>query len=349
MAKKELPIVGIDIGSHAVKICEVRRSGKSSYELISLGTAAISPGAVDDGALQDAEDVAAAIAELISNLKIKNKRVGLSISGYSVIVKKINIEIENEEALADRLHEEAEQYIPFDIKEVYLDFQVIKAAKGEFERSEVMLVAAKKEVVDAYLEMIKGLKLVPVLVDVDGFALENIWNTISGSGKNVCLVDIGASKMNINIISGGTSVLARDVVTGSDNISQEIANRLDLDYDVAEKIKLGRQSADEEDQEELHDIFNSICTRWVLEIKKAIDLYRNNNPDNPLSALVLSGGGAKVQGLREYLAKETGLEVICFNPFEGMKINKKIDMEYLKVAAPEMSIATGLAIRPAEF
>ena len=159
------------------------------------------------------------------------------------------------------------------------------------------------------------MKLVPVLVDVDGFALENIWNTIYGSEKNVCLVDIGASKTNINIIAGGTSVLARDVVTGSDNISLEIANRLDIDYAEAEKIKLGRQAAQEEDEEEVHDIFNSICTRWVLEIKKAIDLYRNNNPDNPLASLVLSGGGSKVQGLRAYLAKETGLDVISFNPF----------------------------------
>jgi type IV pilus assembly protein PilM len=349
MAKKEIPLVGIDIGSHAVKVCEVKRAGKNGYELLTLGTAALSPGSVDDGVLQDAEDVAAAISELFKNLKIKNKRVGLSISGYSVIVKKINIEIENQEELAERLHQEAEQYIPFDIKEVYLDFQVTKAAKGEFERSEVMLVAAKKEVVDAYLEMIQDLKLLPVLVDVDGFALENIWNTIAGSEKNVCLVDIGASKMNINIIAGGTSVLARDVVTGSDKISQDIADALDIEYDEAEKIKLGRQAANEEDQETVHNIFNKICTKWVLEIKKAIDLYGNNNPGRPLVSLVLSGGGSKVVGLRDYLAKETGLEVIAFNPFEGMKIHKKIDMEYLKAAAPEMSIATGLAIRPAEF
>lgn len=349
MAKKEIPIVGIDIGSHAVKVCEVKRAGKNGYELVTLGTAALSPGSVDDGALQDADDVAAAISELFKNLKIKNKRVGLSISGYSVIVKKINIEIENQDELAERLHQEAEQYIPFDIKEVYLDFQVTKAAKGEFERSEVMLVAAKKEVVDAYLEMIQDLKLLPVLVDVDGFALENIWNTIAGSEKNICLVDIGASKMSINIIVGGTSVLARDVVTGSDKISQDIADALDIDYDEAEKIKLGRQAAKEGDQETLHNIVNKITTKWVLEIKKAIDLYGNNNPGRPLVSLVLSGGGSKVVGLRDYLAKETGLEVIAFNPFEGMKISKNIDMEYLKVAAPEMSIATGLAIRPAEF
>jgi type IV pilus assembly protein PilM len=351
MAKKEIPIIGIDIGSHAVKICQIERAGKNGYELKALGAAAISPGAVDDGVLQDAEDVAAAIAELFKNLNIKmnGKRVGLSISGYSVIVKKINIDIESEEALEERLHQEAEQYIPFDINEVYLDHQVIKVAKSDTERSEVMLVAAKKEVVDSYLDMLQSLKLLPVLVDVDGFALENIWNTIAGSDKNVCLVDIGASKMSINIIAGGASVLARDVATGSDNISQEIASTLEIEYQEAEKIKLGRQQVKEENMEELHGIFTRICTRWVLEIKKAIDLYGNNNPGRPLVSLVLSGGGSKVRGLRDYLAKETGLEVIAFNPFDGMKIHKKIDMEYLKVAAPEMSIAAGLAIRPAEF
>ena len=145
MAKKEKFVVGIDIGSHAVKICQIQKAGKDGYQLVALGSAAISPGAVEDGVLQDAEDVGTAIAELCKNLKIKNKeRVGLSISGYSVIVKKINIEMESEDELAERLNEEAEQYIPFDINEVYLDFQVLKAGEDEFDRSEVMLVAAKK-------------------------------------------------------------------------------------------------------------------------------------------------------------------------------------------------------------
>jgi type IV pilus assembly protein PilM len=351
MAKKEKFVVGIDIGSHAVKICQIQKSGKDGYQLVALGSAAISPGAVEDGVLQDAEDVGTAIAELCKNLKIrKNERVGLSISGYSVIVKKINIEMESEDELAERLNEEAEQYIPFDINEVYLDFQVLKAGEDEFDRSEVMLVAAKKEVIDGYRSMLEAQKLVPTLVDVDGFALENIWTTVSGGHKNVCLIDIGASKMNINIIADGASVLARDVVMGSDDLSREIANTLDLDYEEAEQIKTGRIEAQEEYKEELHDIFIQICTRWVLEVKKAIDLYSNNNPKKPLSALVLSGGGSKVRGLRGYLASETGLEVVAFNPFEGMKVNeKKIDLEYLEAVAPEMSIAAGLAIRPAEF
>ncbi|MCI5121863.1 MAG: type IV pilus assembly protein PilM, partial [Candidatus Electrothrix sp. AUS4] len=238
----------------------------------------------------------------------------------------------------------------FDINEVYLDFQVLKAGEDEFDRSEVMLVAAKKEVIDGYRAMLEAQKLVPALVDVDGFALENIWTTVSGGNKNVCLIDIGASKLNINIIADGASVLARDVVMGSDDLSQEIVNNLEIDYDEAEQIKIGRVEAQEEYKEELHEIFTQICTRWVLEIKKAIDLYKNNNPKKPLSALVLSGGGSKVVGLKHYLASETGLEVIAFNPFEGMKVNeKKIDLEYLEAVAPEMAIAAGLAIRPAEF
>jgi type IV pilus assembly protein PilM len=353
MPKKEKFIVGIDIGSHAVKICQVQRAGKKGgYQLVALGSAAISPGAVEDGVLQDAENVGAAIAELCKNLKIKSReRVGLSISGYSVIVKKINIEMESEEELADRLHEEAEQYIPFDINEVYLDFQVLKRGEDEFDRSEVMLVAAKKEVVDDYRIMLEEQKLLPALVDVDGFALENIWTTMSGGvQRNVCLIDIGASKMNINIIAGGASVLARDVLMGSDNLSQEIANRLDIEYEAAEQIKIGQLEPDEEHLDELHEIYTQICTRWVLEIKKAIDLYRNNNPKKPLAALVLSGGGSKVCGLKDYLAGETGLEVIAFNPFDGMEVNKKkIDVDYVETVAPEMSIAAGLAIRPAEF
>ncbi|RUM37721.1 MAG: pilus assembly protein PilM [Desulfobulbus sp.] len=348
MAKKANLIVGVDIGSHAVKICQLQKSG-GKYQVISLGSAALPGGCVEDGVLQDPEEVAKALMELFKNLKIKNKRVGISISGYSVIVKKITLESMSDEDLAEYIAEEAEQYIPFDIEDVYLDYQVIKTAENENDRNEVMLVAAKKEVIDDYLEMLQEQKLLPVLVDVDGFALENIWEMSSGNHDNVALVDIGASKMNINIIAGGASVLARDVVVGSEQLTDQIANTLEIDFDEAEKLKLGQVSI-EKHRESLEEIFTQTCTQWVLEIKKAIDLYMANNPEEPLSRLVLSGGGAKVSGLKEYIARETGLEVIIFNPFAHMKLNaKKIDQTYLEAIAPEMAIAAGLAIRQAEF
>jgi len=348
MAKKEKLITGVDIGSHAIKICQLQKSG-DGFSLQAIGSAVVPPGYVEDGVLQEPEEIGKIISALLSNLKIKGTKIGISISGYSVIVKKVHMEQMNEKELAEHIMEEAEQYIPFDKEDVYLDFQDLNTAETEDDRTDVMLVAAKKEVVDGYLDMLYKLKLKPVLVDVDGFALENIWEIAHKTNKNVALVDIGAAKMNINIISAGASVLARDIVVGSNQLTEQIANTFDLEFDEAEKIKLGLIPA-EDKQQEIEEIFNSTCTNWVFEIKKAIDLYMSNHPNMPLEQLVMSGGGSKIKGLKEYLGKETGLEIIEFNPFTNMKINeKKIDPKYLKATAAEMAIATGLAIRPAAF
>ncbi|MBM9536598.1 type IV pilus assembly protein PilM [Desulfobulbus alkaliphilus] len=348
MGKKENLITGIDIGSHAVKICQLQKTGKG-YKLLALGSMAIPPGSVEDGVLEEPDEVRKAIAALLKNLKIKNTKIGISISGYSVIVKKINLETMDDDSLAEYIKAEAEQYIPFDIDDVYLDFQKLPPRKEGSDQIEVMLVAAKKEVINDYLDMLHKLKLKTVLVDVDGFALENIWETTTDAPGNVALVDIGASKMNINIISDGVSVLARDIIVGSEQLTEQLANALEIEYEQAEQIKLGLVAA-EEQREKIEEIFTRTCTQWVLEIKKAIDLYLANNPDKPLISLVLSGGGSKVTGLQEYIHKETGLPVIAFNPFQNMICDeKKFDREYLESIAPEMAIATGLAIRPAAF
>lgn len=338
-------VVGIDIGSHAIKVCHLKRTDKA-YAVVNLGSATLPEDAVDDGTLNDPEAVGKIIRDLFKSLKIKKKKVGFSISGYSVIVKKVNLAVMSEEELEEHIHAEAEQYIPFDIEDVYLDFQDLKTNDGDSERTDVMLVAAKKEIVDDYLEMLEDLNLKPVIVDVDGFALENTYEYNYPKNENVALVDIGASKMNINIISNGISVVARDVVVGSRQLTEQIQATFDLEFEEAEALKLGHIPAGEK-QEEIADIFSSTCTQWVLEIKKAIDLYQAKHPDAPLSQLVLSGGGSKVSGLVDYLANETDLTVKLFNPFGNMTVNsKKIDPDYLNSVGPEMAIATGIAIRP---
>ncbi len=344
LAKEKL-VVGVDIGSHAVKVCQLQRSDKA-YTVINLGSAILPEGAVDDGTLIEPEIVGQAIAELFKNLKIKEKKVGFSISGYSVIVKKVNLEVMDEEELEEHIKSEAEQYIPFDLDDVYLDFQDLKTNRVGEDRTDVMLVAAKKEVVDDYLEMLEDLKLQPVIVDVDGFALENTYEYNYPKEENVALVDIGASKMNINVIANGISVVARDIVIGSRQLTEQIQSAFDLDFDEAEALKLGHIPA-EEKQAQIEEIFSSTCSQWVLEIKKAIDLYHSNNPDSPLNRLVLSGGGAKVAGLAKFLEQETEVEVELFNPFINMSVNsKKIDKNYIENIGPEMAIATGIAIRP---
>lgn len=346
--KKEILVTGIDIGSHAIKVCQVKRAGKD-YEIISTGSARLPSGVVEDGVLQEPNAVSDILSKLLTNLKIKNKKVGISVSGYSVIVKKINFEEMNDEDLYGYVKSEAEQYIPFDIEDVYIDFQKIPSRKLDTERCEILLVAAKKEVVNDYLNMLTQLKLDTVLVDVDDFALENIWEAISGGAENVVLVDIGASKMSINIISERVSVLARDVALGSGQLTEQIVNSLGIDYEQAEKIKLGAEPVVEQ-RGIVEDIFNKTCTYWVSEIKKAIDFYLASNPDKPLVSIVLSGGGSKVNGLRDWISSETGLNVIAFNPFSRMLYNKKLfDKQYLDTVGPEMAIATGIAIRTASF
>ena len=342
---KEQLVVGVDIGSHAVKVCQLKRTEKG-YTVVNLGSSVLPEGAVDDGTLNDPEAVGSVIAELFSNLKINSKKVGFSISGYSVIVKKVNLSVMDEEKLEEHIMAEAEQYIPFDIDDVYLDFQDLKTNTSETDRTDVMLVAAKKEIVDGYIEMLESLGLQPVIVDVDGFALENTYECNHPKNENVALVDIGASKMNINILSGGISVVARDIVVGSRQLTDQIQSTFDLEYAEAEALKLGHLPA-EDKKVQMEEIFTATCTQWVLEIKKAIDLYHSNHPDEPLVKLVLSGGGSKVTGLTEFLSNETSLPVEVFNPFENMVVNsKKIDPEYLKNIGPEMAIATGIAIRP---
>lgn len=343
ISKNEL-VVGLDIGSHAVKVCQLKRTS-NGYAIVSLGSTVLPEGAVEDGTLNDPEVVSKAIRDLLQNLKIKNKKVGFSISGYSVIVKKVNLAVMDDAQLEDHIMAEAEQYIPFDIEDVYLDFQDLKTASKETDRTDVMLVAAKTEIVDDYLEMLRGLNLTPVIVDVDGFALENSYEYNYTKNENVALVDIGASKMSINILSRGISVVARDIVVGSRQLTEQIQNVFDLDFEEAEALKLGA-TQDEAKRQEIEDIFSTTCTQWILEIKKAIDLYQANNPDNPLKKLILSGGGAKVSGLNDFLAQETALQVELFNPFLNMASNdKKIDPKYLKNIGPEMAIATGIALR----
>jgi type IV pilus assembly protein PilM len=345
--KKQFP-VGIDIGSHSIKVCQVIPSG-DEFKLLSLGSSKLPEGAVEDGILQEPEEVANIITTLFNNLKLKEKRVAISISGYSVIVKKINLAVMEEEELEEYIQAEVGQYIPFDIEDVFLDYQDLHTNTEEYDRTDVMLVAAKKEVVEGYLSMLQSAGLKVVIVDIGGFALENIYDANYSLDENVVLVDIGATKMSINIVSQGISVLARDVVVGSRQLTDQIQNRFGITIEEAEGLKMGYEPV-EEKQKDLDEIYTNTCTQWALELKKAIDLYYTNNPDMALNKIILSGGGSRIEGLGQFFAEEIGLNVELLNPFTKIKADSKnIDPSYLNYIGPEMTIALGLAIRPSEL
>ncbi len=345
---KQKYAVGIDIGSHAVKICEFGGAGKG-LKLQSLGSALLPAGAVEDGELRDAEAVSEVIKNLINNLKIKSKKVAISISGYSVIMKKINLAVMTEEELEHHIQSEAEQYIPFDLSDVFIDFQDLHTNEEGEERTDVMLVAAKKDVVNSYIDMLHTIGLKVVVVDVDAFALENSYEHNMGHEENVILVDIGSSKMNINIIAEGASVFARDVFLGSKQLTEQIQSRFEISFEEAEDLKICAQDPGDR-LSQMEEVFGNTCTQWVLEIKKALDFYNSNYPDEPIDRMVLSGGGAHLTGLTRYFEDESQLTVEVFDPFVAAKIDEKmIDTSYVAFMGPEMAISTGLATRKVPF
>ncbi|MBF0509211.1 MAG: type IV pilus assembly protein PilM [Deltaproteobacteria bacterium] len=349
---KKKPIIGLDIGTHTIKMAEVV-STKSGYRLTGIGMARIPPDALVEGQIQNPEILVRTIKSLFHNLKFKVKNIATSISGYSVVVKKINVPRMAEDALAENIRFEAEQYIPFDINEVNIDFQILEQPKEEgmvdvsFDRMEVILVAAKNDIINEYVELIDKAKLTPSVVDVDAFALENVYDTNYDYDEEaaVALVDIGASQININIVQGGLSIFTRDAPTGGNQITLEIAREFGVDYEEAEQMKLG-YNLDKNKLIALEDIFIAAATAWSREIKQAVDFVSGSLRGGKINRLVLSGGSSMIPGFAQYMARESGIPVEHIDPFAKLSFDsRKIDAEYLKAIAPQAAIVIGLALR----
>jgi type IV pilus assembly protein PilM len=346
MFGKKDALLGLDIGSHAVKLVHLT-SAKGTYRLKHLGICRLPPNVIVEGAIKDSTAVQDAIKSLTANLKAKVKGVATSISGYSVIIKKIELPQMTPEELTENIHVEAEQYIPFNVEDVNIDFQILGSSPEKGDRMEVMLVAAKKEVIEDYSGILKKAGLAPEVIDVDFFALENAFevNYAAGESGGVALVDIGANKMNINVLKNGVSMFNRDASVGGHQITQDIQDRFGLDYEEAEKIKLGIPSPKVPVQD-LEAIFVAAATTWATEVKRAIDFFYATYPDEMINQILLSGGSSRLPGLDALLHKDTNIPTALFNPLARIDLDEKIfDREYVDYIAPQMAVAVGLALR----
>lgn len=339
-------LVGLDIGSKSIKAAEVIE-GKKGYTLSKFGMVDISPGLIEDGAVKDPEAVADILKNMFKSYGLKNHKVAISIGGYSVIVKKISVQSTTEEQLQDTIHFEAEQYIPFDINDVNLDFQILGENENNPNQMNVLLVAAKKEMVNDYVHLAELAGLDPRIIDVDAFALQNIFelNYDPAPEDNIALIDIGASKTSLNILKGDTSVFMRDVSLGCGQINQKIASLIDCSLEEAEAIKFGEIN-EKISAEDLSDIISSVVTDWCTEIRRALDFFYSTYPDDQIKKIILGGGGGNIQELRQLLAVETSAEVQTINPFQQFYLDSdRFDTEYLEKIAPQASICMGLATR----
>ena len=349
-ALKKNQLIGLDIGSHSIKLAEIEDT-KRGRILKNFGVIGLPENAIVEGAVKEMGIVSSAIKELRKNLKIKNDNVAAAISGYSVIVKKITIAKRGEAELEHTINEEAEQYIPFDISDVNLDYEVLsmpeEREEGEMEGlMDVMLVAAKKDIVDDYVSLLQLSGFNPVILDVDAFAAQNAFEIASGEISGCyAIVNVGAEELGINAVKDGVSIFTRDSSYGGSQITEAIMSRFDVTYEEADKIKLGGTKMDKE-REALEDVFTSVISGWVQEIKRALDFLGTTYPDETIDKIFLTGGSCRIPGFREYLEMETDIPVEELNPFSGLQINEKnFDPKYLSYMAPQAAVAVGLGLR----
>jgi type IV pilus assembly protein PilM len=341
-AKKH--VVGCDVGSSSIKIVELKPLKNDEYQLLHAAIANLSPEAIVDGAIMDSSLVVEALSRLIADNSIKNPNFGGSLSGHSVIIKKIQLPLMTDAELAESIQWEAEQYIPFDINDVNLDYVVLESSAGD--TMDVLLVAVKKDRIADYTSVIVQAGRDPVLVDVDVFSLQNAFEAnYSAEGTTTALVNIGASVMNINVLHQGTSIFWRDVAFGGNQYTEAIQRELNLPREDAERLKLGERVG-EHSLQQVMGVLNGVSEDLAAELQKTIDFFVATSSVDRIDRLLLAGGSAQVLNLDEVLKERFQVDVEVMNPFRNIRYSESdFDPEWINRHAPAMSVAVGLAVR----
>ncbi len=341
--KKE--IIGLDIGSKHIKIVQLKEN-KGTYQLQRLGITTLQPELIVDGSILDSSRVVEAIKELVSNTDIKVKDTTLSVSGHSsVIIKRVSLPQMSEDELEESIKFEAEQYIPFDIEDVNLDFQILGLAE-EDNMMDVLIVAVKRDKISEYVSVVTEAGLNPVVVDVDAFALENMYelNYDVNEEENVALVNIGASMININILKGGVSVFTRDSSIGGNLHTEALQKEFTISYSNAEKLK-HEGSMEGIAEEDVTAALMSASEDIIAEISRSFDYFRDTTNIMNIDEIILSGGGALARDFNVLLSERAGIDVKVAEPLKSIQVPENFDNDYLKKVEPLVSVAIGLALR----
>ncbi len=343
---KKKNVIGLDIGSSSIKLVELTE-GKNGFKLQNLALSSLPTEAIVDGALMDSVTIADTIRDLITTSKIKTKDVVTSVSGHSVIVKKISLPFMTEAELEESIRWEAERYIPFDINDVNIDFQIFGSNPENPEVMDVVLVAAKKDIINDYVSVIMEAGLNPVIIDIDAFALENmlVINYEIGKEEVVAIVNVGASITNIDILKDNVSGFTRDIFKGGNQITEDIQRQLHVDYDEADRIKVGSK-VDVTSRSIIQSLLKTASDSLAVEIRNSLDFFQSTTTYEKISKLYLSGGGSKIKDFNIVLQQEIGIPVEIVNPFTKIEYSEKnFDVEYLRDIGPLMAVGVGLAAR----
>lgn len=336
--------IALDIGSTFIKLVKLKGSNKN-YQLVGFGMVPLPPEVIVEGAVMDAGRVVEAIKELLASQKVTTKEVVISVSGSSVIIKRVSVADMTDEDLAESIKWEAEQYIPFSIDDVNVDFQKLGPGTAEGQ-ADVLLVAVKKDKINDYINLVKEAGLEPVVMDVDAFALANMYElNYDLETGTTALLNIGASVMNINILKDGTSIFTRDITVGGNRYTEALQRDFGLSYEDAEKVKRG-EGVEGADREQIASVMSSVTDDVVAETQRSFEFFRSTTGSDKVSRVLVSGGCARVGNFTAILSERLGIPTEVTNPFKNIKVDpKRFAPALLAEAAPLCAVAVGLAIR----
>jgi type IV pilus assembly protein PilM len=338
--RKASEIFGLDIGSSSVKALQLQAAG-SSYRLSALGIAPLPPDAIADGTIKDPPTVVEAIRTAVSKAGIRETDAAIAICGRELIIKKVQIPQVPAKEVHDVVQLEAEHHIPFAIDEVFLDYHTVGQHNAQID---LILVAVKKSKVLEYAAVVEEAGLVPIIVDVDSFALGNQFerNFPEEQGEAVALIDIGASIMKTNVVRAGSTIFARDIPFGGNNYTQAIAQQLKIPFEQAEAAKLGRDVGIR--WEAVVPALEAVSRELSLEVQRTFDYFASTAESERIGKIVLAGGCAQLPGLNDYLSSNWGIPVELARPFERIEVDPAY-AEEVTAAGPGLAVAVGLALR----
>lgn len=337
-------IVGLDIGSSYLKAVTLKEK-RGGYDLDTFEMLQLPPDLIVEGSIIDSLRLIEAIKELLKKGKIKAKQASIGIAGHaSVIIRRIIVSEMSEEELQESIKFEAEQYVPFDIEDVAIDFQIL-GPSDEPGQMDVMLVAVKRDIINEYTAVVREAGLTPVVVDVNAFALSNMYeiNYEIEPETTVALVNIGASTLNLNVLKGGVSVFTRDSAVGSMLHTEALQKAFDLSFDDAERLKRG-EAIENVPPEKADSAMRSASEEIASEILRSIDYFRSTAYHEDINEVIISGGGALVSGFPNILADTTGFEVKIAEPFKNIGIPSKY-VGLIEDVQCMAAVAVGLALR----
>jgi len=363
---KSRNLVGLDIGNHTIKLVHLKSNG-SNLSLINLAMKEIPPEAQEETDLDIKNDIVAeAIKQLFKEHDIRVRNVVSALPGDDAIVRYVKLPYMSEEELKNVIMLETEQYIPLAIDQVVLDYSVLGELDEEGQKKlEVLLVAAKEEIVDRHIELLSHAGLNPILLDVDSFALSNAFERNYGTipDETIGLINLGAKLTTINIVENGVSHLTRDVAVAGNNFTREIQREFGVSFSEAEALKRQQGQALTESEDLLQigggehdektsrigDAITPVLNKLLAEIRRSFDYYESSIRKKNVSRIMLSGGTSRLKNLDKYLAEKLNIPVELNDPFKSLEISDQLfDRTFIASNAQMFNVGFGLALRQAE-